>query len=149
MIPTASPNRFFAGAREFLSKLHEIRARVVAVSNTFWRSSEDYARDFERAGVLQYFEAIITSLDEGVRKPDLRIFRSALRLARVDAADTVVIGNSERMDIQPAVRLGIRSVLVAIEDPLPSGTAAHAVVTSLDELADLIRSWAYSEQTEP
>jgi hypothetical protein len=35
MIPTASPNRFFAGTRKFLSQLHEVRTRVVAVSIRF------------------------------------------------------------------------------------------------------------------
>ena len=142
MIPPASITRYFDGTPELLAALKRAGLCVVAVSNTSWRGSEDNAADFERAGLGDYFDGLVTSLDAGFRKPDPRIFEAAAAISKVDPRDTVMVGNSERNDVEPAVRLGMRAVLVAIEDPVPSFTQADAVVTSLHELRDLLLSWS-------
>ena len=56
-----------------------------------------------------------------------------------------MVGNSEDADIAPAVRLGMRTILVAIEDPAPNRTAADACVTGLDQVLAVLRSWAVTE----
>ena len=54
---------------------------------------------------------------------------------------SIMIGNSEVNDIQPAVALGMRVLRVAIEEPAPRETAAHAVAISLEQAAAVLRNW--------
>jgi FMN phosphatase YigB (HAD superfamily) len=46
-----------------------------------------------------------------------------------------VIGNSERNDIEPAVAMGMRSILVYPDDPPPASTRADFAVPDLWECA--------------
>ena len=52
-----------------------------------------------------------------------------------------MLGNSEANDILPAVALGMRAIRVAIEDPPPESSAAHAVVTSLEAAHNIVKRW--------
>jgi FMN phosphatase YigB (HAD superfamily) len=52
-----------------------------------------------------------------------------------------MIGNSEANDIQPALALGMRTIRVAIEEPPPTASAAHAVVTSLAAVPAVVGHW--------
>jgi FMN phosphatase YigB (HAD superfamily) len=78
MVVPASKGRLFPGARELLAALRGLDVRVVAVSNTVWRRADDYLRDFELNDVGGYFDAVLTSPDARMRKPDPRIFERAL-----------------------------------------------------------------------
>jgi hypothetical protein len=60
-----------------------------------------------------------------------------------------MIGNSEANDIEPAIELGIRTIRVAIEEPLPTSSAAHAVVTTLDAALAIIDNWADKVHRQP
>jgi FMN phosphatase YigB (HAD superfamily) len=55
---------------------------------------------------------VVVSSVVGVRKPDPRIFVAALEAAGCSASDVVYCGDSVRLDVEPAVGLGIRSVLL-------------------------------------
>ena len=57
-------------------------------------------------------------------------------------ARTAMVGNSEAADIAPAKALGLRTILVAIEDPVPTHTEADALATSLAQALDIITSWS-------
>jgi len=69
----------------------------------------------------------------------------AIRVASCEPAAGVMVGNSETNDIQPAVARGLRAVRAAIEEPVPASSAAHAVVTSLEAVAHVVRRWATDE----
>jgi FMN phosphatase YigB (HAD superfamily) len=43
----------------------------------------------------------------------------------------VVIGNREENDIEPALALGMRTILVYPDDPKPASSRAHAVAPDL------------------
>jgi FMN phosphatase YigB (HAD superfamily) len=51
------------------------------------------------------------------------------------AAEVVLVGNSEVNDIEPAGKLGMRSIRVGIEEPLPERTCADVLATSLFDVA--------------
>ena len=83
----------------------------------------------------------MTSLDVGFRKPHSAFFAAALREAGCEPAACLMIGNSEANDIQPALALGMRTIRVAIEEPPPTASAAHAVVTSLAAVPAVVSPW--------
>lgn len=131
----------FGGARELLATIKDLELTCAIVSNTTWRGSGGYRRDLNSLGVGDCVDVVTSSLDAGCRKPDEHIFRATLEACRVDPALCVMVGNSERNDILPALALGMRTIRVAIEEPPPSESRAQAVATSLHEVGALVRQW--------
>jgi FMN phosphatase YigB (HAD superfamily) len=132
----------FAGAEELLRGIKSLGLTCVVVSNVQVRGAAEYWRDFSDYGFAQYVDAVVTSLEVGFRKPHPAMFETALRAAGCDARAGVMIGNSERNDIEPAVALGLRAIRVAIEEARPTATAAHAVCENLIEVRDILKQWA-------
>jgi putative hydrolase of the HAD superfamily len=129
------------GARELLRTVKRLGLRSVIVSNTYWRTAGAYLRDFEDLGVAQDIDAIVSSADVGFRKPHPAVFEAAVAAAGVPAAECVMVGNSEPNDVVAPRALGIHAIRVAIQEPLPSSSQADAVTDSLEQVADLLRSW--------
>jgi FMN phosphatase YigB (HAD superfamily) len=130
------------GAPELLRAVRRAGLRSVVLSNSYWRSNAAYQRDFQDLGVDGEVDAYVSSLDVGYRKPHPAMFEAGLRAAGVAADRCAMVGNSEDKDVRPAKALGLRTIRVAIEEPLPATTQADAVTTSLAEVAHLLTSWA-------
>jgi FMN phosphatase YigB (HAD superfamily) len=139
MVIPAEPGRLFPGAKALLEAIGDLRLRVGAVSNTVWRNAADYWRDFETVGVSAYIDAIVTSVDCGVRKPHPKIFHEALKRLDAYPDGTILVGNSESLDIAPARALGMFTIRVAIEEPVPTSSAADAVVDSLSSVREALK----------
>lgn len=67
-------------------------------------------RRLESYGLLQYIDLVVASAEEGVSKPDKRIFETALNKSGCKACDSVMIGDRIDNDIVPANLLGMRTV---------------------------------------
>jgi HAD superfamily hydrolase (TIGR01662 family) len=117
--------------------LRQLRAdgyRIGLISNT-QRSLAVFERHFELDGL---FDVAISSFDHGFMKPHPSIFEEGLRRARVCAAEAVMVGDSVPHDIQGALRLGMRGILVA-RSGLSSGAPPDVpVIQSLRELPPLL-----------
>ncbi len=66
----------------------------------------------EKFGILQYIDLVISSSEEGICKPDLQIFRLALERANCKAKNAVMIGDRLDNDIEPANKLGMKTIWV-------------------------------------
>lgn len=88
-------------ARPVLERLHR-RFPMVLVSN-FYGNVEAVLKDFD---LLRYFDNVIESAVVGVRKPDPRIFELGLKALGMPAREVLVVGDSYRKDIEPAMSLG-------------------------------------------
>jgi HAD superfamily hydrolase (TIGR01509 family) len=141
-LPARDRAALFPGAEALLQSIKRLGLRCVVLSNAITRDAEIYLDDFEKLGVAGYIDDVISFVDVGYRKPHPAIFETAVAAAQAPAARCAIIGNSERNDIQPALALGMRTIRVAIEEPAPSATAAHALATSLAEAAAILKSWA-------
>lgn len=130
--------RLYPGAADLLRESRRRGLRTVLLSNVDFRDEEVYREEFEAAGVADLLDGIVTSVDVGLRKPLPAIFRTALGMAGTGTGETVMIGNSERSDIEPASALGLGTILVAIDDAVPTRTGADALVTSLEEIPPLL-----------
>jgi FMN phosphatase YigB (HAD superfamily) len=85
-------------------------------------------------------DVAISSSQHGYMKPHPSIFEAALKLAGVEAAESVMVGDSLSQDIEGARRVGMRGVLVRRSE---TGSAATEnggvpVIGSLRELPDLL-----------
>ncbi|MDE7230152.1 MAG: HAD family hydrolase [Oscillospiraceae bacterium] len=66
----------------------------------------------ESCGLLQYIDLVVASAEEGVSKPDKRIFEIALDRSGCRACDSVMIGDRIDNDIVPANLLGMHTIWI-------------------------------------
>ena len=66
----------------------------------------------EKYGVLQYVDLVIASAEEGVSKPDKRIFEIALARSMCKAEHAIMVGDRVDNDIVPAKMLGIKTIWI-------------------------------------
>ncbi|MDP9234382.1 MAG: HAD family hydrolase [Actinomycetota bacterium] len=147
-----TPGILFEGAAALLKSIKNLGLRCVILSNTAWRDAVDYLADFEALDLADCIDGVVTSLDTHYRKPSREIFKIAMHVAGAEAGAIVTIGDSEERDIIPAVALGMKALLVSIEEAAPRATRATASATSLTEakelLEQMVRSQADSSGTD-
>ena len=72
----------------------------------------------ECMGVTSLFEAVVTSVEFGLRKPHPAIFHHALALLGVKAQSTIYVGDSYEADYVGALSAGIPALLIDPEREL-------------------------------
>ena len=92
-------------SKPVLQKLAE-RYPLVLVSN-FYGNISTVLKNY---GISQYFKKIIESAVVGVRKPDPAIFTLGVEALALPAGECLVVGDSYRKDIEPALKAGCRAV---------------------------------------
>lgn len=66
----------------------------------------------EKLGLLKYIDLVIASAEEGVSKPDLRIFQIALDRANCKPEEALMVGDRIDNDIIPANKIGMKTVWI-------------------------------------
>lgn len=89
---------------EALSKNYRLGVLANQSAETEWR--------LQKYGICQYFDLIISSAEIGFSKPDLKIFEIALDKAGCAPSEAYMIGDRLDNDIEPATRLGMRTIWV-------------------------------------
>ncbi len=138
-IPVSDRMKPLPGAVELLAEIHALGMRNVVASNTYWRDADSYWEDFRLLGMADHVDEIVTSVDAGHLKPHPAVFEMAMRRAGAPADRCVVIGNREENDIDPALALGMWTILVYPDDPKPAASRAHAVASDLWACARALR----------
>jgi HAD superfamily hydrolase (TIGR01509 family) len=139
-LPVADRMRPLPGAIELLQEIHALGLRTIIASNTYWRDADSYWDDFRLLGMAEHIDAVVTSVDAGHLKPHPAVFQMAMRIAGVPAGRCVVIGNREENDVEPALALGMRTILVHPDDPEPASSRAHAVAPDLWACAKALKA---------
>jgi FMN phosphatase YigB (HAD superfamily) len=139
-LPVADRMKPLPGAVELLAEIRSLGLRVVIASNTYWRDAESYWDDFRVMGMAGYVNAIVTSVDAGHLKPHPAVFEMAIQAAGAAPERCVVIGNKEENDVEPALALGMRAILVYPDDPAPVSSRAHAVAPDLWACAQALKA---------
>jgi HAD superfamily hydrolase (TIGR01549 family) len=114
--------------------LRELAARgfvLGAISNTH-RSLDAFSAHFKLDGLLT---ATVSSAAHGFMKPHRSIFEAALQKAQVEARDAVMVGDSLKADIEGALAVGMRGILLRRSGEMPGALPVGVgVITSLQEL---------------
>lgn len=110
--------RLFAGAAELLRRLRQQGKGVYLLSNA---QALFTFPELEALGLADCFDGIMISSDVGVKKPDSRIYRTALERFGLDPARTVMVGNDDLADCWGACDAGLDSLYVYTEQsPVPA-----------------------------
>jgi putative hydrolase of the HAD superfamily len=108
---------------------------VGAISNSH-RSLDAFCEHFSLSGLIT---VSVSSAEHGYMKPHRSIFESALARAGVTAAESVMVGDSIRHDIEGALASGLRAVLLRRSGELPANLPAGLpVITTLADLPPLL-----------
>lgn len=87
--------------------LEQLSARVpLALVSNFYGNLPVVVREM---GLEPYFQTVVESAAEGIRKPDPRLFQIALERLHLSAGEVMVVGDSLKNDILPAHSLGCRT----------------------------------------
>lgn len=108
--------------------------KIGLISNSH-RSLASFEQHFELEGLIS---AAISSSEHGYLKPHPSIFQAALQLAGVQPKDSVMVGDSLPHDIEGALRVGMRGVLVHRGEEPAATVPGVPVIRTLSELAPLI-----------
>ena len=85
-------------------------------------------------GCEPYMDLILVSGEEGIHKPDSRIFQKALDLLHVSAQETAFIGDSLQFDMEGSIAVGMTPIWIY---PDPSKTT-ELPVTRIYKIEDLL-----------
>lgn len=66
----------------------------------------------QRQGILKYINLIVASAEEGVEKPDRRIFEIALERSNCKSVNAIMIGDRIDNDIVPAKSMGMCTIWI-------------------------------------
>ena len=97
----------YPDAKKVLQELGQ-KYKLGIIANQDYRT-EKRLIDF---GIRQYIDLVIASAEEGVEKPDLRIFQLALDRADCKPEEAVMVGDRLDNDIIPANKIGITTVWI-------------------------------------
>jgi len=67
-------------------------------------------RRLKAIGLNKYFKVVVTTSEVGYEKPNTAAFKLAMKKLKVQAKDSVMIGDNPPRDILPANKLGMTSV---------------------------------------
>lgn len=81
----------YGDTEECLTKLSS-KYKIGVIAN----QSLGTAKRLENFGIIKYMELVIASAEEGIAKPDKRIFEIALHRANCEPGQSIMIGDKDR-----------------------------------------------------
>ena len=100
----------FKDAQETLTRVSRPPVKLGVMSNV--SSHEVALAILQKVRLAKYFDLIITSALTGIRKPDPGIFRYALYGRNISPREAVIVGDSEKHDINGGYNAGFKTVLI-------------------------------------
>ena len=73
------------------------------------QSSKEISKKFNLEGIMDF---VFTSKDLKFRKPDINFFEKIISISKVPFKDVIFVGDQIENDIQPAISLGISTILI-------------------------------------
>ena len=129
----------YPDTKELLQRLSQ-KYKIGIIANQDF-GTEQRLTDFN---VHQYINLVIASAEEGVAKPDLRIFQIALARADCKPEEAIMVGDRIDNDIIPANKIGMTTVWIkqgfgSYAEPKTVEEQPDYIVNSLAEITELFR----------
>src|SRR5579871_2343750 len=120
------------GAADLIAALRP-HVRIGVISNNLMDETRE---KIAFCGLTSLVDVVVVSGDEGISKPDPRIFHIALGRLGVAAADAVMVGDSWAADITGASRAGMRAVWFnPLQRPMPAEPAGVVEIRALSPVS--------------
>lgn len=125
-------------AHKTLQLLRHQGYRMALISNA--SNSPDLNRLIDNHDLRDYFEVVVISADEGIRKPDPQIFLNTLKSLNVEPKDAIMIGDTLPADVLGAKNVGMRSIWITRRADRPENRGVADSIHPdfmIDDLASL------------
>ena len=119
---------------DVLRELHARGIKIGLISNSH-RCLTSFQSHFALEGL---FSAAVSSAAHGYMKPHRSIFETALRQVAAEPAESVMVGDSVAHDVEGALRLGMRAVLLSRSAHCEQCPPDVPVIRTLRELPPLL-----------
>ena len=103
----------YDGVKETLERLRKRKLKMVIVTDA---SKENAYNRLKKAGLKKYFDFVISIENTGEKKPSLKPLIFALKKLDIQPNETLLIGDSNKRDIIPGKKIGMRTVYAAYGD---------------------------------
>lgn len=122
------------GLHQTLTRFEEQGTTMAIITN-----GRDVIQDpkIDGLGIRRYFQEILISETEGVRKPDPEIFRRALERLGLGPGEAVFVGDNPEADIAGAQSAGLPAVWMR-NGNFVEPSAPDASITALRELLEVV-----------
>ena len=129
----------YPDTKEVLQRLSQ-KYKIGIIANQDF-GTEQRLTDFN---VHQHIDLVIASAEEGVAKPDLRIFQIALARADCKPEEAVMVGDRIDNDIIPANKIGMTTMWIkqgfgSYAEPKTVEEQSDYIVNSLAEITEVFR----------
>jgi len=121
-------NTLFDGALELLEYLQPKYAMHI-ITNGF---EEVQFKKIENSKLAPFFDQIITSEKVGVKKPNPKIFKYALKKAKAQANESIMIGDNFEADILGAKNMGMHTIFCKFTESI--ATEEVITVSNLNQI---------------
>jgi len=122
---------------DVLANLADQGLKIGAISNSH-RSLDAFTAHFRLSEVIT---TAVSSAEHGYMKPHPSIFNSALERAGVAPAESLMVGDSVKADIEGALAVGMRAILLRRSGDLPPRIPPGVgVIRTLFELPALLKT---------
>jgi len=108
----SSFNHLFEGTIEILEYLH-LKYKLHIITNGF---KEIQQGKLNNANIDKYFVTVTNSEMVGVKKPNPKIFKHALNMARAKQENSIMIGDNYEADIMGALNIGLDAIYLNYHD---------------------------------
>lgn len=97
----------FPKLRELLEYIASKGIKLAMITNGY---GEFQLGNVEALGIVQYFDFIMVSELEGLRKPDEEIFKRALERLGIGASEAIYVGDHPINDVMASRRVGMKGI---------------------------------------
>ncbi|MFX3636936.1 MAG: HAD family hydrolase [Candidatus Pristimantibacillus sp.] len=119
-----------------LTELKNNNMKIALISNGYGQFQYD---NFIALRIEHFFDEVLISEWEGLRKPDPAIFIRALSKLGVDAKEAVFVGDHPDNDISASRRVGMKAIWKRNKSDA-AGAEADAVIDDLSEILPFVSS---------
>ncbi len=133
------------GAEEALKFLTE-KAQIYVATGAAKSTESDIRKAFNRVGLDKYITAYFCKANLGVEKGSPEFLSSILAKLGLDPTQVTMVGDSFEKDIEPALKLGIKTIWLC-QGSKSKARGAFKTISSLKELCP-VKVLGYSEQSK-
>ncbi|MBX2865942.1 MAG: HAD-IA family hydrolase [Leptolyngbyaceae cyanobacterium MAG.088] len=127
----------FQSLPEMLTELRQQGYLLGIITNG---RGEFQARAIDGLGIRDYFDVVLISEVEQVRKPELEIFQRALKRLGVAASDSVFVGDHPEADIAGAKGAMMKTIWKR-NSSWTEAKDADAIIDQLDEIPSILKQF--------
>ena len=89
----------------------------------------------QRVSLVRSFQTELKKIFENTRKPELKFYQTAIEKLEIEASEILYIGDSLKLDIIPAKKLGMNTLLIDRDNIYPN---SEKRISSFKELKKYI-----------